>query len=73
MAKQLRLSKNKLFLGVVAGFAEYFNVDTTLLRLVFAAFVILTGFFPGVFFYFIAWLIMSATDDGVVDTTAKKK
>jgi phage shock protein C len=74
MAKQLRLSKtNKLFLGVIGGFADYFNVDATLLRVIFVLASILSAAFPGIVFYFIAWLIMSAADDSVVDTTAKKK
>jgi phage shock protein PspC (stress-responsive transcriptional regulator) len=60
--KQLKLSQNKLVGGVVAGFAEYFNVDTTILRILVAAVLVATGFFPGVFLYLLAWFIMMYAD-----------
>ncbi len=59
MEKKLTLDEaNKMFLGVIAGFAAYLAVDVTVLRLAFVALVLCTGLFPGVFFYFIAWLLM---------------
>lgn len=57
--KQLkRIPSKGTFAGVIAGFAEYFEVDVTLLRVLFVVFVLVTGFFPGVFAYIIAILIM---------------
>ena len=53
-----RIPTKGTFAGVIAGFAEYFQVDVTLLRVLFVAFVLITGFFPGVFAYVIAILIM---------------
>ena len=50
--------KNKMVSGVVAGFANYAGIDTTLLRLLFAFFVVFTGFFPGVVLYVIAAVVM---------------
>ena len=50
--------KNKMVSGVVAGFANYMGIDTTLLRLLFAFFVVFTGFFPGVVLYVIAAVVM---------------
>lgn len=60
--KELKLSKNKMLGGVIAGLAEYLDADTTLLRVLFAIFLILTGFFPGVVLYFAAWIIMKAAE-----------
>lgn len=54
--KKLHLSsKNKMIAGVAGGFAEYFNIDATLIRL-----VLVLAFFagPGLPFYIIAWLLM---------------
>lgn len=44
--------------GVIAGFADYFKVDVTMLRIVFVLFVLATGLFPGVIGYIVAVLIM---------------
>ena len=44
--------------GVIAGFAEYFVVDVTMLRVLFVLFVLVTGFFPGVVAYIVAVFIM---------------
>ncbi len=46
--------------GVVYGFAKYFVIDVTFLRVAFVAFVLVTGFFPGVALYIIAVFIMPA-------------
>jgi len=44
--------------GVCGGLAEYFNIDSSLLRLIWVLVVIFTGFFPGVLAYIIAALIV---------------
>jgi len=56
--KKLTKSHNKKFAGVLAGIAEYFDIDTTLVRIVFVFVVIFTGFIPGLLFYIIAAAIM---------------
>jgi len=57
--KRLYRSKtNRVFAGVLGGLGEYFDVDPVVLRLVFLALVILTGFFPGVVFYILAIFIV---------------
>ncbi|MFA6105749.1 MAG: PspC domain-containing protein [Patescibacteria group bacterium] len=53
--KLYRSTKNKMIAGVAGGFAEFFNIDPTLVRLIFV-FAGLAG--PGIPFYLIAWLIM---------------
>ena len=55
--KLCRSSKNRMIAGVAGGFAEYFNIDPTVVRLIF----VLAAFGgPGIPFYLIAWLLMPA-------------
>lgn len=59
--KKKRLFKsagNKILAGVFGGLGTYFDVDPTVLRLFFLVIVVLTGFFPGVLFYFMAAFIV---------------
>lgn len=53
--KLFRSTKNKILGGVCGGFAEFFEIDITLVRLL-MVFLILTGI--GIPFYIIAWAIM---------------
>ena len=53
-----RIPHKGMVAGVVAGFADYFVVDVTMLRIVFVLFVMATGLFPGVIAYIVAVLIM---------------
>ena len=56
--KLYRSAHDKMFAGVCGGLAEYFNIDSSLLRLIWVLVVIFTGFFPGVLAYIIAALIV---------------
>lgn len=58
MKKLQRIPQKGALSGVLAGFAAYFNVDVTLLRIIFVLFVFATGFFPGVIAYLLAIFIM---------------
>ena len=49
--KQLTKSRDKVMSGVLGGFAEYFSIDATLLRIIFATAAVF--FFPLVVLYFI--------------------
>jgi phage shock protein C len=44
--------------GVLSGLAEYFKQDPVVFRLVAIILLILTGVFPGVLFYLVAWAIV---------------
>lgn len=44
--------------GVIAGFAEYFVIDVTVMRVLFVAALLVTGFFPLGLAYIIAIFIM---------------
>lgn len=59
MAKKLyRSSYDKMLGGVCGGIAEYFDVDPTLIRLIVAFLIFMSGFLPGIAFYLIAWAII---------------
>lgn len=51
--KKMFRSANRMIAGVCGGFAEYFEVDPTIIRVAMAFFIFFTGIFPGVLFYFI--------------------
>jgi phage shock protein PspC (stress-responsive transcriptional regulator) len=54
--KLYRSKKNRVIAGVCGGIAEYFNVDPTLVRLLWIVFVIIWG--SGILAYIIAWIII---------------
>lgn len=57
--KRLYLSDtDKKISGVCGGIAKYFNADSTLIRLLWVAVTIFTGFFPGFIAYLIAAIII---------------
>ncbi len=58
MKRLYRTEKNKVFLGVMGGFGEYFDVDPVLLRVVFLLITIFTGFVPGLLAYILAAAVM---------------
>jgi phage shock protein C len=60
MAKDKKLTKSndRVLSGVLGGVSEYFDLDASLVRLIFAAATIFTGFFPFVFIYIVAVIIM---------------
>jgi phage shock protein PspC (stress-responsive transcriptional regulator) len=51
-----RSNKNRIIGGVCGGFGYYFNVDPTLIRLLWILFALAFG--VGILFYFICWLIV---------------
>lgn len=60
--KRLYKSNNKKICGVCAGIAEYFDVDPTIVRLIWAAVTLAGG--SGILIYIVAALVM---DDNPVD------
>ena len=63
--KKFRKSKdNIVFTGILGGVGEYFNVDPVVVRLLFLFFIFITGFFPGVFFYIVAMLLLPVRLEG---------
>lgn len=56
--KRLYKSNDKMLSGVLAGVAEYFTLDPTLIRLAYVVFTIVTGVFPAIIGYIIAAIII---------------
>ncbi len=56
MDKLYRSKKNRIIAGVCGGIGEYFNVDPTLIRLLWLFISIMGG--SGVLAYIIAWIII---------------
>ena len=58
MKKKLTKSKNKVFLGVCGGLADYFHIDPTVVRLIVLVLLVMTGFFPIGLIYILLALIL---------------
>ncbi len=58
MRKKLALSQtDRIIAGVCGGIAQYFNVDSTVIRIIFGV-AIIVGFGSPILIYFILYLIM---------------
>ncbi|MCX2745654.1 PspC domain-containing protein [Mangrovivirga sp. M17] len=53
-----RSSKDKMIAGVIGGLAEYFNMDVSLLRIIYVLVSLFSAAFPGLIVYIILWIIM---------------
>lgn len=63
MKKRLeREDEQKLIGGVLAGLANYFDHDPKLFRLAAILLLVVTGIFPGLLLYIIAWVVMPRND-----------
>jgi phage shock protein C len=59
MTKKLyRSLSKKMIAGVCGGLAEYFEIDASVVRLVFVAISLVTALIPMLIFYIIAWIII---------------
>ena len=73
MAKKLsRSEENKMISGVCAGFGDYFDIDTTLVRLIFVALALMTAIFPMLIFYVVAWIVVPLEEKASPPTKKKK-
>jgi phage shock protein C len=72
MKKKLyRSKKDHMIAGVCGGIAEYFDVDSTLVRLLTVIFFLLGG--AGVVAYIIAWIIIPKKPEQVSDDKFDKR
>jgi phage shock protein PspC (stress-responsive transcriptional regulator) len=53
-----RDEETALIAGVLGGLANYFNQDPTLFRLAAVFFIVITGVFPGLLIYMLAWFVV---------------
>ncbi len=59
MEKKLYRSLSKrMIAGVCGGLAEYFDIDVSLVRLIFVGLTLITAIIPMLLFYLIAWIII---------------
>jgi phage shock protein C len=56
--KLYRSRSNRVVGGVLAGVSDYFGIDATLLRVIYAALAIFTSFFPALVVYVIAMIVI---------------
>ena len=65
MPKSVRRStKNSMIAGVIGGMAEFFEVDATLLRVIYVIGSIVSVAFPGILVYLILWFLIPKADQG---------
>ena len=66
--KRLYLSaEDKKISGVCGGIAEYFEIDSSLIRIAWIVLTILTGVVPGVIGYIISAIVIPSKELGVED------
>ena len=53
-----RSRSNRMIAGVMGGLAEYFQINATLLRVVYVIGSIISVAFPGIIVYLILWLVI---------------
>ena len=58
MKKLYRLNEGKKIAGICAGIADMYDFDVTLVRLTFVFATILTGIWPGIVTYLVAWYLI---------------
>jgi phage shock protein C len=56
--KKLTRSNDKMIAGVLAGIANYFDMDPTVVRILYVVLSIASVGFPGIIVYLIMWAIM---------------
>ncbi|MBL7969098.1 MAG: PspC domain-containing protein [Prolixibacteraceae bacterium] len=56
--KRLTRSRDKMLAGVLAGIADYFDIDPTIVRIAYVILSIASVGFPGLLAYIIMWIII---------------
>lgn len=55
---------NRIIAGIIGGLAEYFELDPTLLRVLYVVVSIISVAFPGILVYLILWMVIPAERSG---------
>lgn len=58
MKKLKRSRKSRMIAGVCGGLAEYFEMDPTMVRILYVLVSVLSAAFPGILVYIVLWIIM---------------
>lgn len=62
-ARLRRSREHRVVGGVIGGFADYFDRDPGLLRLIYVLVSIVSAAFPGIFVYLILWALIPIADE----------
>ncbi|MHB0870058.1 MAG: PspC domain-containing protein [Chloroflexota bacterium] len=65
MRRLYRSRDHRMIAGVCGGIAEYFDIDPTVVRLIWVLLTLITGLVPGVLLYFIFWAVIPPEAVGV--------
>ena len=71
--KKLTRSNNKSLAGVCAGIAEYFDVDPTVIRILYVFLTVFSAGFPGILVYIILAVIMPVAPNNSESGDLEKK
>ena len=63
--KKLMRSEDRMVAGVAGGLAEYFDIDPTLVRILFVLLTLLGGGGLGILVYIVLWIIMPEPHEAV--------
>ena len=58
MKRLYRSNKNRMIAGICGGIGEYFDIDPTLVRVVYIIVSVFSVAFPGILVYLILWVII---------------
>ena len=61
--KLTRSRKNKMIAGIIGGMAERYEMDATVLRIIYVLVSLFSAAFPGILVYLILWVIIPLTDE----------
>lgn len=61
--KKLKLSKEKYLMGVCGGIADWFNINPTFCRFLWAFLTLITFFLPGILVYIVLSFTMESPDE----------
>ena len=62
MRRLRRSNKEKMIAGVCGGIAEYFDMDPTIVRILYVLASVLSVAFPGILVYLVLWLVMPRSE-----------
>jgi len=65
MKKLYKSEHDEVLTGIIGGIGEYFTIDPTVLRIGFVVLVLITGIFPGVIAYILAYFIIPERPHGL--------
>jgi phage shock protein C len=62
MKKLRRSNKERMIAGVCGGIAEYFDLDPTIVRIVYILVSVISVAFPGILVYLILWILVPRSE-----------